>query len=220
VSDAAIAGMTGQIVDVETGQPVVTAQSVRFYDALAYAGGDNTELTVASLDKSGGRFTASGIQAPVSGQLAIVIDDRTGATDDFVTTVNVVPYDPAADLVVSSYRQVTDAAWASALPSGTPSTRAAVLYTFEDQGAPVAGVTVSGAASSWVFTDASSASHETIEAGAVTGADGAFLVTGDADPSQLVGTGGLPPACGWSTPTARGRYMTLTVATVPSTCKV
>ena len=233
VPDAAVpdaptgCGVCGRVVDVENGQVVNMPLSIRFYDAVAYAGGDNTELGGAVALGPAGTFQARGVPAPLSGWYAMVVDDQSAETDDLAPTVTVMAsWLDLSDIAIASFRRTTDQAWAAA--AGLPNTftsREATLYTFvRDDGTPASGVTVlennAPSTHSWVFADPTSSSHAQITAGSVTGADGSFVILGTTDPSTVTGTGGGSPGCEWSFANAPGRYMTLTVAVIPPSCKI
>jgi hypothetical protein len=219
----------GVIVDLETGEAVTAPTSIRFYDAVAYANADDTELQLRSIERgANGTFAAIGIEPTSSGTLAVVVDDRTAATDDYAPTVTVFRAisGQLADVRTAAFRHATDAAWTAAvgLPSGTFISHEAILETFVFAGEPAAGVTVtengSTTMATYVFGDASTATHAQIAPGAVTGANGAFVIFDDRPVGTVSGTGGTPPGCGWEDAFVRGRYLTMTVTALESWCKI
>jgi hypothetical protein len=224
------ASVCGRVVDVETGTPVTAPISIRFYDAFAYAAGDNTTLEPASLSiDPDGSFRASGVPAPSQSLLAIVVDDRSASTDVFAPTATTVPYGGGEIVATraSAFRHDTDAAWTAAVGlDGTFTDHAATLFTFPLADQPTPGVTVTSdgmpITGAYVFDDATAETHAGIVAGSVTGANGAAVILGiPAGTGSVSGTGGLSNGCVWNdAPRTLRRFGALFVATIDVGCPI
>jgi hypothetical protein len=218
------AALCGRIVDLASGAPVEAADAatapcgapaadgpcalaVRAYDALDFVTSPSAATPIATdvlLDDCG-RFR---VVAPVNAYagVALAVDDA-GAAAGHVLSAAIVPVNGGTARRTTAYAvdAASDAAWtASAGLSGqTFSELGAFVPIFVDPRTQdrVAGVTitVNGAADpahDWYFADAGATLGALQPSLAVTGADGAGILTGS-PLGPHSGTGGEPVQCTW-----------------------
>jgi hypothetical protein len=168
-TDSSFVSLCGQIVDVETNEPITAAGwtgaacdplaptadgpcalRIAFHDALSYVSGASEPLGASVVEiLDCGEFRGIDIERPFSGMVSVAVDDAEGVPDNAAPTaitVTTAPRERRTGIRAFTTRRATDEAWTATAgqPFGaqTFAERGVFVAVFRYRGQPMSGVQI------------------------------------------------------------------------------